>query len=838
MRPKISDPQETTGVFSRRITHDDKPTIEFDINCDMVRNTADLQRTYFSHCVSPRLNDSFSAMVDREIQGRNVVRKLGAIEFTDYRDVPEEQYQCIYCKAFCYLSQVKCSCGKRANRVACLEHSEKLCSCPLNRRVLRLRFTDEELTETQSAIATKAAIPNNWREKLNKLLSDSPTPPLRSLRALVAEADRIHYPLKEVSMLRRCVRRAQEWIDSANAFTTRKQSRKRSRRGRWQPGVPNGAGLGDDTSDKPDKTLDDVYALLKDVENLGFDSPEIGLLRNLANQAEEFKEKATAVLKTIEESGDEATHLKECQTLVAHGASLNVYLEELFKIENIVLQHQLMTELEQVDDSRITLEQIRVFLARANACYLPADNRYMKLLQEKLRVGTDWDKRASDLLSQPMKTIEELSTFLDVESAIPVDPGVLNRIHAIRAKGLDFERQAKEWLSPDSSSTKPTVQDALRLIQRSEKEFKIQAVTDLKKTVDFAYDLEDRCNAALKGTYVHREEGSPIEAMKKWKTYAADHLNKFRLPASDALSEELKKHDAWLKKLPWYSHEDEQPHAEDVLNDIIKYTKPSDDCPPAFDKDYFTCICFEPVLPPPPGEVSDAVQCEHCTARFHGKCADKRFSCPFCDPHQWNGDINSSRSYHFCYLPTVLQNAPDVTKNYSEHWADLKTICTHIERLSGVIGRFLSYTSQPGNQTYDSIPQVRHFLRKLYKIGFAVSPNPEVSFGLDLAGLHRILALKPPTTRIRKRRRPKFRFSQDVDVDWADGTRCICRGEVNYLMNWDSIVCTQCSRKYHEACACFKGKNEDKLNFICPICCLKAGKDYRWADVRVRFVGE
>ena len=777
-------------------------------------------------------------MVDREIQGREAVRKLGAIDFVDDRDVPEEQYQCIVCKAFCYLSQVKCSCGKKANRVACLDHSAKLCSCPLNRRVLRMRFMDSELSETRQSIATKATIPGNWRDKLNKLLSDDPKPPLRSLRALVAEADRIHYPLKEVSMLRRCVRRAQDWIEAANALTTRKQSRKRSKRGRWQPALANGAGVSDEVSEKPDKSLDDVYALLKDVDSLGFDSPEINQLKTLAQQAEEFKVKASVVLKKIEETGDEASHLKECEALLAHGTSLNIYLEELFKIENIVLQHQLMKELEEVDDSRITLEQIRVFLSRANACYLPADNKYTKLLEEKLRAGTDWDQRATELLNQPLKTIDELNGFLVVESAIPVDPGVLNRIHAIRTKALDFERQAKEWLSHETNLPKPTVQEALRLIQRSEKEFKIQAITNLKKNVDYAYDLEERCSAAIKGTYVHREDGPPIDAMRKWREYAFEHLNKFRLPSLDALSDELAKHDAWLKKLPWYSQEDERPHAEDVLKDVLEYTKPEDDLPPDFDKEHFTCICFDPVRPPPPGETSDAVQCEHCTARFHGKCADKRFSCPFCDPHQWNGDINSSRSYHFCYLPTVLRSAPSVTRNYSEHWADLQTICTNVERLSSVIGRFLSYTSQAGRQTYDNIPQVRHFLRKLYKIGFAVSTNPEVSFGLDLAGLHRILALKPPNTRIRKRRKPKFRFGQDIDEDWKDGTRCICRGQTSYLGGYVLVSCAQCSRKYHEACVCFKGTEEEKALFTCPLCCIKSGKPFPYADIRVRSVGK
>ncbi len=38
--------------------------------------------------------------------------------------------------------------------------------------------------------------------------------------------------------------------------------------------------------------------------------------------------------------------------------------------------------------------------------------------------------------------------------------------------------------------------------------------------------------------------------------------------------------------------------------------------------------------------------------------------------------------------------------------------------------------------------------------------HPENSFGLDLAGLHRMLAVM--------RRRPKFVFGQDIDKDWRE----------------------------------------------------------------------
>lgn len=775
-------------------------------------------------------------MVEQELEGRKMVRTSeGLSEILEEHDHPEEQYQCTKCKAFCYLSQIICTCPHGG--VGCLEHIKDGCVCKgTQQRILRLRFSDSELSGLQSTIETRAAIPNNWRNKLTKLLNESAKPGLRHLRALVAEADRINYPLKQLSAVRNCVIRANEWIELANSFLTRKQSRKRSKRHRWQPSLANGAGVSDDVTERPEKSLDELYSALKEVENLGFDCPEIGQLRDLATRAEEFKKKADNLLKTVEEKGGSSSHLQDCEALLAHGSSLNVHLEELYKIENIVLQSHLTKELAEIDEGAITLDEIRQFLSRAKACDMPSDNEYMKLLETKLKTGSDWDERATNVLVKPNKTIEELNQFFDVEQSIPVDPTVLNRIQIIRARALELERQAKAWLAPEPGVVLPNVQDALRLIQRAEPEFNIPAIHDLKRTADFASDLEERCQAVLKNRYEHRDEGSVFDAMNKWRNYAQEHLTKFKLPAFDKLNAELELHELWLKKLPWYCADHEEPHGGPILKDVRDYTKLEEDGPP--EDEFFTCICFEPVRPPPPGQMSSAVQCDHCFARFHGRCASNGGSCPFCDPNHWNGKIHNERNYHFCYLPTVLHNAPDVTKAHSQYWKDLKEIVDRIQRLCDVIGRLLSFASQPGNQHPEHIPQVRHYMRKLYKIQFAVSPNPEVSFGLDLAGLHRILAGRPPPVRVKKRRRPRFTFGQDVDKEWVDGTRCICRGQTAYLQGYAVLSCDTCQRRYHNACICYKGPVEsDKVQFTCPLCCLRKGRAYRWADIRVRTQG-
>jgi len=576
------------------------------------------------------------------------------------------------------------------------------------------------------------------------------------------------------------------------------------------------------------------------VENLGFDCPEIGVLRTLAQQAEETKLKACTLLDSLDAEHDRDDFVHECERLLLQGSSLNVFLDELLEVEKIVNREQLIKELEEKlddPDTSMTLEEVRELLTRARTCNLATDNKHLKLLEVRQRAGDNWEERAKNILAQTMKTIDELDDFANMDPSIPIDPSVLDRLMSALAKAKDFEKQAKAWLNPEPDALKPKVQDVMRLITRAEKDFSILAVLDLKRTAEIAVDLETRCEQVMKTRYRLAEGEDLFETMGQWKTYARDHLRMFSLPTFEKLDAQLKLHYLWVTDLPWYCREHQETHGQSILADVMECTRPDDDLPPT--DEYFTCICNTPVRPPPPGVVSDAVQCDHCYARFHGECAKNGGSCPFCDHHHWNGAIHKERSWHFCYLPTILIKAPEITKNYSEDWKQLEIIVHRIDRLSAVIGQFLSFTSQSANQRADYIHQVRHYMRKLYKIQFAVSPNPDVSFGLDLAGLHRILAGRPPLVRTKKRRRPRFTFGQDIDQDWTDGTRCICRGRTPYLLNYPTVECEGCNKLYHAGCVFFPIDSSSTGNnrFTCPLCCLRKNRTYQFSEVRVKPIG-
>jgi [histone H3]-trimethyl-L-lysine4 demethylase len=776
------------------------------------------------------------------MKDRQTARQHGLNEILEPEDRPEEQYQCMICKSFCYLSQVTCTC---TSKVVCVEHLDLLCDHPATHLTLRKRFSDEELLETQAKVVERAGIPSGWRGKLAKTLRESARPQLRTLRALLAEGERIHFPLPEISDLRKCVTRANEWIDNANTFIIRKQNRKRARRSRGRP-IAEEVGVNgvDDAGDRPERGLNELYALLREVDNLGFDCQEIGTLRALAQQAEETKLKAVALLVSVDGEHNREAITQDCERLLVEGSSLNVHLDELLEVEKIVLRGQLIKELEEkLDDSTMTLEEVRQLLTRSRTCNLPPDDKFLKILESRQRAGDDWEERAKHILAQPYKTIDELDDFATMEPNVPMDPAILDRIMSARTKAKEFDRQAKCWLIPEEGAPKPKIQDALKLVARAEKDFSIPAIQDLKRTAEIAADLESRCEGVLKNKYAHPDATHPkagdvFDTMRQWTQYAKDHLPMFSLPTFNKFEIELNRHYQWLKELPWYCENHRVPHGEPILDDVIECTRPDDDQPPA--DEYFTCICTSPVRPPKVGEKSDAVQCDHCFARFHGVCANNGGSCPFCDQNHWNGNLNKERNWHFSFLPQIMDRAPDITKNYSDHWKQLEIIIHRVDRLSIVIGQFLTYSTFVENLKYDVVPQVRHYMRKLYKIQFPVSPKAEISFGLDLAGLHRILAGQPSPVKMKKRRRPKFTFGQDVDKDWADGTRCICRGRTQYLFGSAKVQCDVC-KKYYHACCVFYPMNYSpsaKNEFTCPLCCLRKNRAYPYSDVRVTHVGQ
>jgi histone demethylase JARID1 len=759
--------------------------------------------------------------MEREMRGRGQMRTLGLGQVLEEKDRGEDQYSCAVCKTFCYLSQVICQCTKH---IVCFEHVTSLCRCPMDQRILRKRFSDETLMETLTHVEKRALAPTTWHNKLAKVLSTSARPQIDDLTALLVEGERIDYPIPQLPILRKCVLRARKWMEAANVFL---ENRLSSVAPRYRL--------------VHERKISHISALLDEVQDLGFDSPAIDALTKIRGQAERCQERAKELLELVAVGGRDA-HLAECEAFLQDSSVLPVYVAEFGEIQKIVGGQQLMQELRDAleNPSSLDLAQVQDFIERAEAHNFSDDDERVAILKAREAKGREWVADVNEALSR-IKAKRDLDKLIAVDpSETAVDLRLMDRLKAARARASEFDKQAKVWSNEKNRIDRPTLQEVERLIMRSEDEFEPSAaMSNLKQAFGFARDLEVRCDDVLKGNYQQQDSKGVFDVLGTWRDYAHRHLDMFVLPQFEKLDKHCVLHQSWLESLPWYIPENNRADDVDILRDVIEFTRQDDESAPS-DPSY-SCVCMTPVHAPPPGRISDAVQCDNCSARFHGVCT-RGGSCPFCDQKHWDGSRPGRRSWHFAYLQTVLYSAPEMTKHYSREWKNLEVIVRRVNRLMRVIGQFLDFTKVRENQCRDQMYQVRHYLRKLLKLEFVVAPNVDTSFGLELAGLHRLLAHMPeapPAKTYKKRKRPKFSFGQDVDRDWQDGTRCVCRGRSAHLLNYPKVECEGCARLYHADCVFYpldpaKAAPPQGHHFICPLCCARKGRGYAHAEVRVK----
>ncbi|KAG8897367.1 hypothetical protein FRB99_008207, partial [Tulasnella sp. 403] len=718
------------------------------------------------------LLDSLREMVDKQLELRNALRQTipRLTESLEEHDWPEEQYQCVVCKGFTYLAQVICDCTKQ---VACLEHWDSLCSCASSARVLRKRFDDDQLLKILAKVEERSKAPLTWRDRLRTVLMESPIPNLADLRVLVAEAEEMAVPLEEYPNLKQFVERAEVPAGDAARILAKRVpppfKKNIPRRPPTDIASLSGSVLGGEFG------VEDIRDVLWSADQLSIRCEEIDKLQGVLTWIEKWEIKAEAMLRTMKNGGPNIqVDCNAWDDLFMEAFTHNVRLRHLPEVEKVIKRIRLIDELKDVEDTALTLEDVQELLAQARICDLPSEQEQAKKLEQKVERGKAWYARAVQVLEHPLRSIEDLNKLVSPAPSVPVMPALLERIDATRARARELEKQAKGILQPPSGR-KTTISDALRLVNNAQKEFIIPAIQHLHDCATLATRYEQACAEILLKRY---SPSKPLfEELRDMRTKVQTQLWMFSIPSWEVIDQQLVWHDVWLEKLPWYRIPQPAMQGKLIVDDVIENTRPEDNKPPA-DPDC-TCICPTPVRVTSDRQ-NDAVQCDHCGAKFHAKCIEG--SCPFCDHHHWNGAITKPRNFQYTDLLPIAIEAPELTKNYSLAWKHLDIIITFVEKLNRAIDNFLSVVSEPSGPMPlpDAIAQIRHFLRKLYKIQFVVKPRADLpAYGLTLCHLHRTLATSRSAQngngqqnggpkKYKSNRRPKFIFTAENLLPAAD----------------------------------------------------------------------
>ncbi|GJJ69513.1 [histone H3]-trimethyl-L-lysine4 demethylase [Entomortierella parvispora] len=730
------------------------------------------------------LQDEMKNLLDRELALREGLRKRykGIKVILDEVDRPEEEVQCRYCNAYVYLSQVGCRC---TTKVACHDHVSELCKCNPLEHFFRLRYSDEQLKEISDRVTETAAIPDAWIEKYRKTMLETRTPSLKLLRSLLAEADRIPFPIREASHLRKFVIEANEWVETASKSMVRKHHHQGRRL------LERTLSTNNSTSGK---RLEELQAMLMRVERMRFDCPEI---KQLEESVEVIMEYQTEARKALERPRHD---LSECRELYEVGVSMNISIDEIDRLETIV------KDLTWIEKASVQLEELEDFnvicglVADAERGGVSSTNPILVDLVKKQKAGQSWEDMALRALQRSPVDMEELRALIDTGKQLPVPKAILSKAEQLCTKTMDWDRSAENLLKKAEDpvfSQRPLITELKRAVKVSES---VPIKPELKAVLEAENRKYDEWLALSQQLLV------PEDTHEHSLEEILDDL-KDNVDACAAVEK--------LPTVPAGPSNGTMHRAETEMEvDLTTDKKPAEgsttvDLTDA-DEDPIYCLCRLT-------ESGMMVECDECHEWYHGPCvrvtkrdvsAKSSYVCPVC-----NLSLVIRRDLPRPTL-TELKGAYELGMSLGFFVPEVPLMGTIIDMVTEFQSRVNAFLKE-GPFSLKDILAVKAYLRKIEGLDVDL---PEERMALRA----HILELQPssmPAPVVMLSDCPTAPPLDSIELD------CLCgqRGSKSEVL----IQCGLCDDWYHTRCMGITPDKAQKLSkFVCPVCAVHRKKPY------------
>lgn len=617
----------------------------------------------------------------------------------DDEELQEEEYQCHVCKAYTFLSQFYCH---QSSKVSCLLHVETSECCaetPQEKlqgssHTLKLRFSNDKLSEIVQKVSDKARVPEAWQEKLDKLLEDGPRPHLKSLHSLLVEGKKIPAELLGLKDLAVFVKRCDQWLEEADQYATRKQQNRRKSEKTWKAKSMKGG-----KSDEKELTVEGLRKLLKTAENLSFSHEKIEQLEEKSKAIDEWRAEAKIMLRNIR-----AHSAAEIEELLDTGRSLFVTMQEIDLLEKQLIKSRWTEEAQEArtHKAQYTLAQCEDLVKRGLENDIRQDGGDLAHFQDMVSQGKLWESKTKQVMAQENVNYGQLEA-LWVESQkqdFPVNPDTLAELDAVLIKNRTAKEQIQKLYDRTKSEDlrdRPTY-DEVRNVMKSLEDW----TSKPSGTVDLEREVKRHEDWMRKGKKLFGKANAPLHILKAHmetveakNSYCFDLNDTFRAPV--------------------------EPQSREVspVDGSGRHGLGQDE------KSVF-CICRQP-------EGGMMIECEVCQdwyvpllllcyvsayiSRYHGKClkiargkvkGSETFTCPICD---WR--VKIPRDAARPKLEDLQQWADELaTLPFQPDEEDI------LERIVDKAQTFREFLQQyiNGNQicrTSEEMPTILFYLRKI-----------------------------------------------------------------------------------------------------------------------------
>ena len=386
--------------------------------------------------IEERISCSLSVMIDQEQHG-------------------EDENICSYCRTYAYLSRFVCT---RTGIVLCLLHAGLFKCCDdtddtyrLNGKdeahMLYLHLTMESISSIVEKVDERARIPESWAGRVERLLEDDPRPPLKALRSLLQEGEKIPWSLPQLPELRQFVERANEWVEEATNYITRKQQNRRKNEKLWRKG--SAAKVAEmEERDRDLRNIENITKLLREAEAISFECPEILELQKRADAISEFRNEACTVLANIS-----SRTTQELQDMIEIGKSFNVDIPEIERLDKMVQQVRWYDEFRQRRPQIQTLQSISDFVEQGETVGIPFSSPEMMRLRDDKQQGELWECKAKEALASENIHLQQLDILSKQAATLPVPPDILTTVNSVMKKQREARNQIRSLyegsLNPD-----------------------------------------------------------------------------------------------------------------------------------------------------------------------------------------------------------------------------------------------------------------------------------------------------------------------------------------------------------------------------------------------------
>lgn len=359
-------------------------------------------------------------------------------------DVTDEDEQCCaYCKTFAYFSRFKCL---QTGKVLCITHAGEYACCEMSEinrysgrgHALIYRVTDEAMAQASERVAEKAKIPEQWEEKFNQLIDGDPRPPLKSLRALLHDGERIQCDIESIPILKEFVDRCNLWVDEATTYLVRKQQNRRKSE-KATPGSRKSAGAASqDSKDKETRNISGIDRLLREARHIGFDCPEITQLEERSASIKAFQARASDALTNKGSMTADAY-----EELLEEGRGFNIDIPELDNLSRILEQMQWDEKASASRKLLLALSDVQELIEEGKRLEVPAYNDHLQFFEQQLHAGRAWEQKANELINAEFVHFPQLEALSQQvqNSALPVTTETLGKIDRILQRQREAHKQ-------------------------------------------------------------------------------------------------------------------------------------------------------------------------------------------------------------------------------------------------------------------------------------------------------------------------------------------------------------------------------------------------------------